>query len=132
VANYWGRYAVRVVKLYHTPDAHIRTRWRPTGGHRPASLVSIAHPPEGGGVRARDPCDDGILRCDTCMHDDTINSVKPELVLDPVKADDGEWYVTFDVRLRSARCRATDDCWSWIRSTLLPWPTAKFRNSVFV
>jgi catechol 1,2-dioxygenase len=102
VADDQGRYALRVVKpqAYQVPTSGPVGRllkaigqhpWRPAhthlrvaaSGH--AILTTMAY-----------------YAGDTWLHDDTIDSVKPELILDPVKAGDGEWYVTFDIGLRSA------------------------------
>jgi len=101
VADDHGRYGVRVVKplAYQVPTAGPVGRllaaigqhpWRPAHTHfmvsapGHATLTTMAY-------YAGDPW----------LADDTIESVKPELVLEPKRAADGDWQVTFDLALRA-------------------------------
>ncbi|MFL6129182.1 MAG: dioxygenase [Mycobacteriales bacterium] len=99
VADGAGRYEVRLVKplAYQVPTsgpvgrllaAVGRHPWRPAHTHLKVSapgyptLTTMAY-------YAGDPW----------LHDDTIGSVKPDLVLDPVRGPDGVWRCTFDISL---------------------------------
>ncbi|HVQ96470.1 MAG TPA: dioxygenase [Mycobacteriales bacterium] len=100
VADSAGRYAVTTVKplAYQVPTGGPvgrllallgRHPWRPSHTHLKvtapghATLTTMAY-------YANDPW----------LHDDTIGSVKPELVLDPKPDAAGTWHATFDLALR--------------------------------
>jgi catechol 1,2-dioxygenase len=100
VADERGQYSVRVVKpvAYQVPtsgpvgellDAIGQHPWRPAHTHLKVSapghttLTTMAY-----------------YAGDQWLDDDTIDSVKPDLILEPKPAEDGDWHVTFDIALR--------------------------------
>jgi catechol 1,2-dioxygenase len=102
VADERGRYRVRLVRprAYQVPtsgpvgrllEAVGQHPWRPGHTHLKVSaaghiaLTTMAY-----------------YTGDPWLDDDTIRSVKPELVFDPKRGDDGDWYVTCDLALRPA------------------------------